>query len=147
MNGRLQFANDLPYDAKHSILFTKDHAMTRLVINDVHKKLGHGTGVEHFLNELRAHYWIVKGRRAVKSAIETSQECRGKFNSKPAGQLMAALPKMRCTQSLRAFQNIGVDYAGPYVTKHARMRKTEGEKILVPVYMSSHQSCASRVCV
>ena len=48
VKGRLQFANDLPYDAKHSILFTKDHAMTRLhkklghKINDVHKKLGHG---------------------------------------------------------------------------------------------------------
>ena len=30
--------------------------MTRLVINDAHKQLGHGTGVKHFLTELRAHY-------------------------------------------------------------------------------------------
>ena len=85
--------------------------MTRLVINDAHKKHGHGTGVERLLTELRAHYWILKGRHAVKNVIQTCQECRRKFNSKTAGQMMAPLPKVRCMQSLRAFQNIGVDYA------------------------------------
>ena len=90
--------------------------MTRIVINDAHKKPGHGTGVEHLLTQLCAHYWIVKGRRAVKNVIETCHESRHKFNSKLAGQMMAPLPKVRCTQSLGVFQNIGVDYAGPYVT-------------------------------
>ena len=97
--------------------------MTRLVINDAHEQLGHGTGVKHFLTELRAHYLIVKERRAIKNVVETCQECPRKFNSRTAGQMMALLAKVRCTQSLRAFENIGLDYARPYKTKQGRGRQ------------------------
>ena len=86
VNGRLKFANDLPYNARYPILLAKDHPTTKLIIVDAHEKLGHGTGVEHLLTELRSRYWIIKGRRAVRNVIERCQECLRKFNAKPDSQ-------------------------------------------------------------
>ena len=46
MDGRLRFADELPYDTTHPILLPNDHPVTRLVIIDAHERLGHGAGVE-----------------------------------------------------------------------------------------------------
>jgi hypothetical protein len=93
--GRLQNASELPRDAKYPIL--KNHAITKLVILDRHERLGHGTGTEHLLAELRAKFWIIKGRRAVRNILESCPECRRLFLAKPAGQMMAPLPEARVT--------------------------------------------------
>ena len=65
VDGCLCLADDLPYNAKHPILLPKDHAVTRLVVTDTNERLGHGSGVDHTLTELRARFWIIKGRRVV----------------------------------------------------------------------------------
>ena len=67
MDGRLRFADELPYDTRHPILLPKDHPVTKLVIADAHERLGHGAGVEQVLTELRSRFWIVKGRRMVRN--------------------------------------------------------------------------------
>ena len=59
----------------------------------------------------------------MKNAIETCQECRRKFTSNAAGQIMAPILKVRRTRSIRALGNIGIDYAGPYETKQERGRQ------------------------
>ena len=59
----------------------------------------------------------------MRNVVERCRECRRKFNAKAAGQMMAPLPKVRCTQSLRAFESIGVDFAGPYLTKQGRAKQ------------------------
>ena len=92
MDGRLHFADHLPYDTRHSILLPKDHAVTRLVIVDAHERLGHGTGVEHALTELRSRFWIVKGRRMVRSVTEACAECRRRLSTKTGNQMMAPYP-------------------------------------------------------
>ena len=65
VNGRLKYADDLPYDARHPILMPRHHPKTKLLIRSENKKLGYDTGVEHFLCELRTRFWVPKGRRAV----------------------------------------------------------------------------------
>ena len=72
-NGRLCYAEDLPYHVRHPIILPKCHAVTRLVITDAHERIGHGTGVEH-LTELRARILIVKGRRNLRNIIESCGE-------------------------------------------------------------------------
>ena len=52
MDGRLRFADELPYGTRHPILQPKDHPVTRLVVFDAHERLGHGAGVEQVLTEL-----------------------------------------------------------------------------------------------
>jgi len=56
MDGRLRFADELPYDTSHPILLPKHHPVTRLAIVDAH--------------ELRSRFWIVKGRCMVRSITE-----------------------------------------------------------------------------
>ena len=65
MDGCLRLADGLPYNTKHPILLPKDHAVTRLVVTDIHETIGHDSGVYHTLPELRARLWIIKGRRVV----------------------------------------------------------------------------------
>ena len=129
MDGRLRFADHLPYDTRHPILLPKDHAVTRLVIVDAHERLGHGTGVEHVLTELRSRFWIVKGRHMVRNVIESCTECRRRFSTKIGNQMMAPLPKSRLQSSLRAFEKVGIDYGGPFLTKQGR-GKTRAKRYL-----------------
>ena len=93
--------------------------VTRLIIKDAYKELGHGSGVEQVLTLLRSRFWIVKGRRAVRSIVESCAQCRRRFSVKTAEQKMAPLPRPRL-QSLRAFERVGVDYGGPSLTKQGR---------------------------
>ena len=122
MDGRLRFADELPYDTRHPILLPKDHPVTKLVIADPHERLGHGAGVEQVLTELRSRFWIVKGRRMVRNVTEACAECRRRFTMKIGHQMMAPLPKSRLQSSLRAFEKVGVDYGGPFLTKQGRGR-------------------------
>ena len=122
-DGRLKNADDLPYDVKHPILLPKDHPVTKLIVVNTHERLGHGSGVEHALTELRARFWVVKGRRVVRNTIEACPECRRRFKTRPAEQMMAPLPKSRLQASARAFERVGVDYAGPFWTRQGRGKK------------------------
>ena len=47
--------------AKHPILLDKQHHLTRLIVMDAHKRVLHN-GVRETLTELRASYWLVRGR-------------------------------------------------------------------------------------
>ena len=122
VDGRLRLADDLSYNTKHPILLPKDHAVTRLVVTDTHERIGHGSGVDHTLTELRARFWIIKGRREVRNILEACPQCRRRFSIKRANQMMAPLPRSRLQGSVRAFEKVGVDYAGPYLTRQERGR-------------------------
>ena len=129
MNGRLHFADNLPFDTRHPILLPKNHPVTRVVIVDTHEGLGHGSGVEQVPTKLRSRLWIVKGRRVVRNIVNACTECRGRFTTKISGQVMAPLPKSRLQLPLRVFERAGVDYGGPYLTKQGR-RKTRAKRYL-----------------
>lgn len=103
--------------------------MTRLLVIDVHEKLGHGSGVQHVLTELRSRFWIIKGRRVVLNIVNACTECRRRFTTKIGSQMMAPLPNSRLKLPLRAFERVGVDYGGPYLTKQGR-GKTRAKRYL-----------------
>ncbi|XP_028404107.1 uncharacterized protein LOC114526786 [Dendronephthya gigantea] len=146
VNGRLARAESLSYEAKFPLLLPKKHPLTRLVVQNAHETLGHGTGVEHTLTELRARFWIVKGRRVVRDIVSSCKECRRRFRVQTTGQIMAPLPNERL-QSLQAFDNVGIDFAGPFPTKQG-LGKTRAKRYLclftclatraVPLEMAYH---------
>ena len=51
---------------------------------------------------------------------------------------MAPLPRPRL-QSLRAFERVGVDYGGPFLTKQGRGKATA---IPMPIHLSSNKGCS-----
>ena len=118
-NGRLKYADDLPFDARHPILLPKHHPLTELIIKSEHQKLGHGTGVEHLLRELRTRFWIPKGRKAIRRNhgilpwMSSTIHCE-------ASPTNHGSSTARVKQSLRAFEQIGVDFGRPYLTKQGR---------------------------
>lgn len=50
------------------------------------------------------------------------RECQGRFSVKRENQMMAPLTRSRLPGYIRAFGKIGVDCAGPYLTKQGRGR-------------------------
>ena len=121
VNGRLRFAKDLAYDAKYPIILPKDHPLTRLIIVNRHEKIGHNSGAEHLLTEVRSRFWVIKGRRTVRNIVEKCLGCR-RLKATPTVQRMAPLSKSRLELPLRAFDRIGTDYGGPFYTKQGRRK-------------------------
>ena len=72
--GPLTNAN-LPYSTKHPVLLCGKHPLTSLIVRSAHERVQHN-GVKETLTEIRAKYWIVKGRSLVKSVIHRCVLCR-----------------------------------------------------------------------
>ena len=54
------------------------------------------------------------------SVTEACAECQRRFTKKIGNQIMVPLPKLRMQSSLTAFEKVGVDYGGPFLTKEGR---------------------------
>ena len=75
---RLQYST-LEYQSKHQLLLPSKHHVTKLLIMDVHKSVGH-LGQEYVLSSLRQKYWIVQGRAAVRRVLGNCLTCRKKMH-------------------------------------------------------------------
>jgi len=117
VGGRLENC-DLPYDVKHQVILPTRHQVTRLLIELHHKKTGH-LGESYVLASLRQHYWIVKGKSAVRNVIGRCFLCK-RINALPAKQIMADVPKDRILVDEPPFTSIGVDYFGPMYVRQRR---------------------------
>lgn len=119
VGGRLQNSM-LPYAKMHPIILVKGSNITKLLILKAHKQLMHASqkGILCFLNE---KYWLVDALREIKGVIHKCITCF-KLKAKNATQLMGSLPKERVCVA-RPFERVGIDYAGPFTLKFARVRK------------------------
>lgn len=112
--GRLS-NTDIPFQSNHPILLPRDHHLATLVVRRAHERVLHN-GVKDTLNEVRAKYWIVKGRAFVKKIIYHCVVCK-KFEGKPClGPSPPPLPKFRLRED-PPFTHTGVDFAGPLYVK------------------------------
>jgi len=115
--------SELQPEAIKPIFIPNKNIATELLIMKEHEALGH-SGVASTLSQLRQKYWFPQGRAKVKNVIASKcMKCR-RWNSKPFKlPQMPNFPSERVKRS-KPFQNVGLDYAGPFV-----IRRREEEKI------------------
>ena len=69
--------SDMPGITKHQIILPKDHALSKLIIQEAHNE-GH-VGIEHVLAMVRKKYWIIRARPIIKSVLAKCLDCKGAF--------------------------------------------------------------------
>ena len=105
----------LEAQAKHPALLPRDHHLTKLFIEQCHKRVHHG-GVRETLAELRTRFWVSKGRQAVKLSIRRCVVCRRYEGTAYSVPVTAQLPSFRVEQA-PPFSRVGIDFAGPLYVK------------------------------
>ena len=99
------------------------HAFTKLVIEDAHLKTLHG-GVTLTMAKTREIWWIEKLRTLVKGVLHKCEKCKCYRTQPLPPPPAAALPEFR-TEGSRAFQTVGVDFAGPLEYKVSKNIKAK----------------------
>lgn len=92
VGGRLQ-NSVLEYDARHPIVLDPHHQLSRLLLLWAHHCVNHERA-DRSLAEIRARYWILRGREAAKSTITNCLVC-ARDRAGPPQPLMAPLPESR----------------------------------------------------
>ena len=72
--GRIN-SSSLPLQSRNPILLPSSHKFTELLILQAHHKAQH-SGVNDTLVLLREHYWILKGRQAVRRVCKSCVTCK-----------------------------------------------------------------------
>lgn len=109
VGGRLENAS-CSYNVKHPLVLPKNHIFVDLIIKYYHEKYFHA-GTSLLLSILRQRYWIISCRTLIKKHIHNCVKCV-RHRAQTCQQLMANLPACRVSPT-RAFESVGVDYAGP----------------------------------
>ena len=94
----------------HKILLPYRSHLSKLVVQDTHKKLYHA-GVDRVVSQLHRKYWIVKLRRLVRCQLKSCVRCQ-RFNGRPYGHNEGYLAPFRVDDS-RPFKHTGIDFVGP----------------------------------
>ncbi|XP_045032068.1 uncharacterized protein LOC123474202 [Daphnia magna] len=131
VGGRIHHA-PVDYSAKHPILLPGDQLLTQRIVWDHHVK-NLRVKAETLLASIRSRYWILSGRKAIKSVVNNCWPCKRR-SSKPMPPLMASLPVHQLTPYRPAFAFTGIDYFGP-LTVRVGGRGVRHEKRWISLFM------------
>lgn len=129
VGGRIGLA-ELPYDTRHPIIIPSHSRLSRALILEAHRATNHG-GNQLMIQYIRVNYWIPKLRAEIKNFTLRCTQCT-RYGKRPTIQMMADLPADRIVRHW-AFQNSGVDYAGPFLIKETYKRNAPVRKCWVVI--------------
>ena len=113
--GRIQNST-LAYSAKFPILLPRKQHFTKLVIMQSHENVKQN-GVRETLTKIRAQFWIIKGRQAVKDVLSKCVTCKKMLGRAYSTLPTPPLPSFRVSDDL-AFSKVGVVFASPLYAKN-----------------------------
>lgn len=117
VGGRLS-RSSLPIESKHPVILPKKSNITDLIMDSIHKTVGH-SGRNHMISHSRRQYWIINVNSAARRIINKCIICK-KHRGKVQMQKMADLPKERVLPDEPPFSRVGMDYFGPFEVKRGR---------------------------
>ena len=131
VGGREEYSNR-SRDARHPLIIHAKHHLARLLITSEHKRLLHA-GPSLLTASLSSRFHIVRGRSLIRSITRSCVICRR--SAKPRPPLMGQLPPERVTPDI-VFSRVGIDYAGPILTKLGAVRRPTIVKSYIAVFVS-----------
>ena len=123
-DGRLRFAECLPYDVRFPIILPRGHWVSKLIVKHYHERANHSAGTNFVLAQISQRYWIVAAREEIREWENECNKCK-KFRNKSGAQVMGPLPQVRLRFTYRAFDQTAVDYAGPFITIQGRGQRRQ----------------------
>ncbi|UYV80799.1 hypothetical protein LAZ67_19001760 [Cordylochernes scorpioides] len=123
IKSQLYFGED-DYDTRCPIVLPGENQVVKLLIRKEHEMMSHA-GIQTTQQLVRRRFWILKGKRSIRSIISACATCR-RYNSKRVQTESIPILATRIG-STPAFGVIGVDLAGP-------LTETGGRKIWVVLY-------------
>ncbi|GFX85174.1 integrase catalytic domain-containing protein [Trichonephila clavipes] len=132
VGGRLRLQQTLKFEQKHPMIIPKEHHFTSLVIRHFHRVNFHA-GQELVLSLIRQQFWIPYGKSAFKKELRNCIDCF-KLVAKPVSQMMGDLSIERINPC-RAFEKVGIDFAGPITTKCQHTRKANNFKSYIGLFI------------
>jgi len=134
---RLEKTRIYGYDQVYPVILDRGSGFTRLIAEDAHFELAHPVGLNAAKARIQRTYAIL-GLGTLLSTIKFKCSiCQRHFN-RPAHQLQAPLPIRRLGEiKLRAFTDVGMDYAGPFKVVMGRGQRRKKIYILVLTCMAT----------
>ena len=114
VGGRLVRAG-LPAESKFQRLIPQ--RLARLVVLNSHQQTLHGI-TSQTIAYIRTRFWIPSCRNLVQKLIMNCVNCNC-FNSQPVFPLMGDLQKARVDPPLKAFEDVSIDFAGPFLCRNS----------------------------
>lgn len=108
----------LTFEENNPVILPGKHRFTYLLMYMYHKQNNH-CGSNTVINNLRQHYDIVGVKVQVRRIFALCETCC-KLRAKPRPPQEGNLPLERTTPFVRPFQNVGLDYLGPFLVTVGR---------------------------
>ncbi|XP_075162850.1 uncharacterized protein LOC142235483 [Haematobia irritans] len=121
VQGRLDNAVAITYEARKPCILPKNHNFTHIMINWYHCQFHHGNN-STVINEIRQRYWVPALRSAVNKVTSKCTKCKIR-KAAPQQPIMGQLPVDRVTPNIRPFSYVGLDYFGPLDVTIRRQRE------------------------
>ncbi|KAL0177187.1 hypothetical protein M9458_026081, partial [Cirrhinus mrigala] len=115
---RLCHAEHIDLNVLHPIVLDTHQQLTKLLIKEYDANLLH-PGPERVLVELKRHFWILRGRAAIKKCQLACTDCQ-KWRAQPKIPMMADLPPARLRLYKPPFSSTEMDCFGPFTVKIGR---------------------------
>ena len=138
-DGRLRFAECVPYDVRFPIILPRGHWVTKLIVKHYHERANHTAGTNFVLSQVNQRYWIVAAREEIREWENECNECKKRKN-KTATKVMGPLPQSRLRFTYREFDQAAVDYAGPFKTIRGRGKRRQKRWLCLLTCMSTRAS-------
>eukprot|EP00795_Rhopilema_esculentum_P012623 gene12623-3329_t len=97
-NGRLRYADFLPYDARYPIILPKKNWITKLIVKFYHEKDHHANGTNQTLAAISSCFWIISAREEISEWENECNWCKRR-KARACSQIMAPLPSIRLAMS------------------------------------------------